>query len=100
MAEANCRASAGSSAAIVCHVDLVANVMGTAEVAGAVSNTDGMLLVFFAHFVYADFAEFSRACNLFEASRLVPRPYTAPSDHARLKSSDLGGSDGPRKPAG
>src|ERR1700730_16490733 len=43
----NCRAGAGNSALIAAHVDLVAKVMGMSDVAGAVSNTDGMLLVFF-----------------------------------------------------
>src|SRR5437660_8562795 len=66
--EANCRAAAGNSALIACHVDLVTNVMGMADAAGAVSNTDGMLLVFFVRWIALlapDFAEFSRARNLF-----------------------------------
>jgi hypothetical protein len=43
LATANWRARAGSSAQIASHVVLVANVMGIAEVAGAVSNMEDML---------------------------------------------------------
>src|SRR5437588_12741822 len=49
--EANCRPSAGSSALIACHVDLVTNVMGMADVAGAGSDTDGLVAVFFARWI-------------------------------------------------
>src|SRR5690348_2501843 len=49
--DANCRACAGNSALIASHVDLVAKVMGMADAAGAVSNTDGMLLVFFVTWI-------------------------------------------------
>src|SRR4029079_11090780 len=42
LASANCRIPAGRAAAMVSHVDLVAKVMGTAGVVGALSNGDGM----------------------------------------------------------
>jgi hypothetical protein len=44
LADANCRAGAGSVLLIAAHVVSVAKVMGVAESVGAVSNTDGMRL--------------------------------------------------------
>ena len=47
LASANCRAGAGSSSRIASHVALVAKTMGIAEAAGAVSNTECMLVSVF-----------------------------------------------------
>jgi ApbE superfamily uncharacterized protein (UPF0280 family) len=47
LARANCREGAGRSAEIASHVAFVANVMGMAGVAGAVSNAGCMLLSVF-----------------------------------------------------
>src|SRR6266705_3208678 len=47
LASANCRACAGSAVETASHVAFVANVMGMADAAGAVSNTEGMLLSVF-----------------------------------------------------
>src|SRR5216684_1957600 len=47
LASANCRACAGSPAQIASHVALVANVMGIADVAGEVWNTECMLFSVF-----------------------------------------------------
>jgi hypothetical protein len=43
LARANCRQGSGRPAEIASHVAVVANVMEVAGVAGAVSNTEGML---------------------------------------------------------
>src|ERR1700730_4863373 len=45
--DANCCAGAGNSALIESPVDLLAQVMGSADVTGSVSNPERMLLVFF-----------------------------------------------------
>ena len=60
-------AGAGSAARIPSHVDLVAKMMEIADVAGAVSNTDGMLGSSpIQRGGGPDFAKFLPAGNLFK----------------------------------